>query len=705
MHLHSPVSEGGRSLKQYARRLEKLEIKTLKDLLYHLPSRYEDFRIISTIGQLQEGEVVTVRGKVVEAKNDYTRRFKTLQRITLSDFTGTIEIIWFNQPYILKNISVGDEISVSGRVEVFSRKHTIVSPEYEILSEDTPPIHTGRLVPIYPETVGISSKWLRRQIFNILKILKDEIYDYLPINIRKQYDLEDLTTALEHVHFPLNYEDAARAKRRLAFDELFFLQLQALERKRQWEEDKKGPTILYEPYKNNITKLISLLPFTLTSSQKNALDEIFNDLQKEKPMNRLLQGEVGSGKTIIATIAMYLVYLNKYQSVLMAPTEILAEQHYKTISTFLEPLGVRVGLVTGSKKMKIKNELSNNSKMSDSKEKLHTGSIINANTASINDFQYDILIGTHSLLQEKIKFENLGLVIIDEQQRFGVAQRGILRQKGKHPHTLTMTATPIPRTVALTIYGDLSVSFLNEMPKGRKIVKTWLVPLEKRQAAYEWIRQEIRNHSSQAFIICPFIEESESMQTIKAATKEFERLRKEVFPDLRLGLLHGKLKAKEKEEVLQNFRKQIFDILIATPVVEVGIDIPNATIIVIEGAERFGLAQLHQLRGRVGRGDKQSYCLLFTESKSHSTWKRLKALETMTQGAKLAEYDLKLRGPGEIYGLKQSGIKLLKIASFSDIELIAQARQAAEIIFPNLSKFPDLCKSLLDLTNSSVNPD
>jgi ATP-dependent DNA helicase RecG len=696
MHLHSPVSEGGRSLKQYARRLEKLEIKTLRDLLYHLPFRYEDFRLISTIRQLQEGEVVTVQGKVIEAKNDYTRRFKSLQRITLADSTGTIEIIWFNQPYILKNISVGDALSVSGRVEVFARRHTILSPEYEILSEGTPTIHTGRLVPIYPETAGISSKWLRRQIFNILNILKDEIHDYLPESIRKKYTLEDLPTALRHVHFPLNFEDAIRAKRRLAFDEVFFLQLQALERKKKWEENKKGPTILYEPYKGNIVRLISSLPFTLTSSQKNALAEIFSDLQKEKPMNRLLQGEVGSGKTIIATIAMYLVYLNNYQSVLMAPTEILAEQHYKTVSTFLEPLGVSVGLVTGSKKLKVKNVKLSESEKPKSKNNMNKKSLDNS---------YDILIGTHSLLQETINFDNLGFVIIDEQQRFGVAQRGILRQKGKHPHTLTMTATPIPRTVALTIYGDLSVSFLNEMPKGRKIVKTWLVPLEKRQAAYEWIRQEIKTNSSQAFIICPFIEESESMQTIKAATKEFERLQKEIFPDLRLGLLHGKLKAKEKEEVLQNFRKQIFDILIATPVVEVGIDIPNATIIVIEGAERFGLAQLHQLRGRVGRSDKQSYCLLFTESKSHSTWKRLKALETMTQGAKLAEYDLELRGPGEIYGLKQSGIKLLKIASFSDIELISQARKSAELIFPHISKFPALHKSILSITNSSVNPD
>ena len=391
-------------------------------------------------------------------------------------------------------------------------------------------------------------------------------------------------------------------------------------------------------------------------------------------MNRLVQGDVGSGKTIVAAAAAFLTHCNGFQSVFMAPTEILAQQHYKTLHQFLSPFGMQVSLATGSQKLK-------------------------------KDTSFDLLVGTHAVLSEKIQFKKLGLVVIDEQQRFGVEQRSIIREKGENPHLLTMTATPIPRTIALTLYGDLDLSYLDQLPKGRKTIKTWLVPEEKRTGAYDWIRQQIQQNNDQAFIICPFIEESENMQTVKAAAVEFERLRKEVYPDLTLGLLHGKLKAKEKDSVLDDFRDKKFSILVATPVVEVGIDIPNATVILIEASDRFGLAQLHQLRGRVGRGKKQSYCLLFTQASSARTVTRLKAMETSQIGSELAELDLKLRGPGELYGTKQSGVKQLKIASFSDFPLIQKAREEAKKYFPTLSTLPFLQQKVEELTLQKVSPD
>ncbi|MBI2032609.1 MAG: DEAD/DEAH box helicase [Candidatus Levybacteria bacterium] len=383
----------------------------------------------------------------------------------------------------------------------------------------------------------------------------------------------------------------------------------------------------------------------------------------------------------------YLAYLNDYRSLFMAPTEILAQQHFRTISSLLEPFGLKVSLRTsGSKKHE-----------SRIKEKNHNSKFI------IHDS--DILVGTHALLHEKIKFDKLGLIVIDEQQRFGVEQRAILRKKGKNPHVLTMTATPIPRTVALTLYGDLDLSTLTDMPKGRKKIRTWLVPPIKRSGAYDWIKKQIKETGGQIFIICPFIEESENLATVKAATKEFDRLRKEVFPDFHLGLLHGKLNHKEKDSVLLDFKSQKLDILVATPVVEVGIDVPNATIMLIEASERFGLSQLHQLRGRVGRGEKESFCLLFTESTAPLTLERLKSMEKIDVGAELAELDLGLRGPGEIYGTAQHGIPLLKVASFSDFGLIQRTKQEAENIIPELSKYSLLSKKVAEINSKEISPD
>jgi len=687
MDLKAPIKDGEKVFKMYSRRLAKLGIFTFADFLYHIPNRYDDYSLISDIGKVQVGETVTIQGKVLEIKNRYTRRFKTLQKAKVEDATGIIDILWFNQPFLAKSINAGDLISLSGKVEQNLGKPIIKSPDYEILeSENSDTIHTGRLVPVYPQTYGVSSKWLRRQIKKLLDENKNKLEEYMPIQILKSEDFLDLKTAIEQVHFPKNLENAVNAKKRLAFDELFLLQLSNLEKRKEWKEELSGRAFETQKFDKEIKNFYKSLPFELTNAQKRAIREIIADLSKDKPMNRLLEGDVGSGKTVVAAVAMYCAFLNGYQSVFMAPTEILANQHFETIKSLLTPFGVAVELHTGSKKLKIEN------------------------------LKLKIIIGTHALLHKKdIDGENLGLVIIDEQQRFGVEQRSIIRNKGKNPHFLTMTATPIPRTVALTLYGDLDLSVLDEMPLGRKLVKTWLVPPQKREGAYEWIEKEIKLKKTQAFIVCPFIEESESMQTVKAATVEFEKLKKHIFSSLKLGLLHGRMPAhkgrglasggKSKDEVLDKFRAGKIDILVATPVVEVGIDIPNATIILIEAAERFGLAQLHQLRGRVGRTDTQSYCLLFTESKSEKTIERLKSLETIYIGAELAEMDLKLRGAGDIYGTLQHGEVSLKVASFSDFALIEKAKKYAQAFLPSLNKYPKLLEKLKDISAKQISPD
>lgn len=723
MNLQTNVLDAGRNFRMYASKLQKLELFTLGDFLYHVPNRYENFTIISPIGEIQAGEIVTVKGQVVDFKSQYTRSRITIQKATLTDETGSVELVWFNQPYLSRVINVNDTLSVAGAVEGPVFKPVIKPTEYEVVAEGVPLLHTGRLVPVYPQTTGVTSKWLRRQIYWILTSVKGTIEDYLPESIKQQFKLLDLEDAIWKIHFPDSLEEAAKARERLAFDELFLMQTKALERKKAWETQTIGHAFEIKKHQTQIDKLIKSLPFELTNAQKQAVEAIFADVSETQPMNRLLQGDVGSGKTVVAGIAMYLAHLNGFQSVLMAPTEILAQQHYKTISSFLEPFGVKVDLVTSSQKLSAKGV-----ERRENKKRTTKHSALRA-----KPYAFDILIGTHAVLAEKVQFNNLGLVVIDEQQRFGVEQRGIIRSKGDNPHLLTMTATPIPRTVALTMYGDLNLSYLSDMPKGRKHIKTWLVPMEKREAAYDWIRKQVTNatltrnisstHSgiydlsgsglpeeskgitNQAFIICPFIEESESMVTVKAATKEFETLSKKVYPDLKLGLLHGKQKAKEKDEILKNFKDKKFHILVATPVVEVGIDIPNATVMMIEAADRFGLAQLHQLRGRVGRGDKQSYCLLFTENTSQRTTERLKAMETSHSGAELAELDLRLRGPGDIYGTSQHGMPRLKVATFSDFELIEKAKQAAEDTFEKIGEYPKLEERLKQVKIENVNPD
>lgn len=698
----------------YVKRLKNLGINTVEDILHHYPFRYDDFSKITPIYQVQIGDIITIRGQVLTCQNIFTKHGKKIQKAVVADNTGQIQIIWFNQLYLPRTLKSGMTVSFSGKVDWFNRQKTLLSPEYEIIrlpvaSSQQPErnnwnlntgswklvtggfntIHTGRLVPIYPETYGLSSKWLRSRIAPTLNQLYPEIPDWLPITIKQQNNLINLNDALDFIHFPNSQLEIEKARERLAFDELFLMHLRSKQQKKTWQKQKIAHTFTIDQEK--ILAFIASLPFTLTNSQNMAIKEIFHDLSRDIPMNRLLEGDVGSGKTVVAAITMYAAFLNGLQTVLMAPTEILANQHYQTLKSLLEPLGFKIGLITGSHKLK---SISN-------QQLAHSTS----SGQAINN--YHLIIGTHAIIFNKTKLNNLGLVIIDEQHRFGVEQRAKLIKKGKTPHILTMTATPIPRTIALTLYGDLDLSVLQDMPKGRKIIKTWIVPPQKRSAAYEWIKNSIIKNQSQAFIVCPLIEESEheSMQAIKAVKVEFEYLKKEVFPNLKLGLLHGKIKAKDKEITMHAFKNRQIDILVSTPVVEVGIDIPNAAIMMIEGAERFGLAQLHQLRGRVGRSLQQSYCLLFTSNVDSLNQRRLKSMENLHSGFELAEIDLKFRGQGDLFGIRQHGFSKLKIASFNDFELIKKTENTAKNIINDLDKYPLLKNKLQNYTINLIEPN
>lgn len=633
----------------YAQRLLKLDVTSINDLLHHIPSRYEDLSVFKKIREVHPGETVTILGKVAAIKNLYTRGGKKIQIALVEDETGTIQAIWFNQPFLVRTITIGAKINISGKVDFYGHKIAFISPQFEKIIPGVYPIHTGKIVPIYPETFGVSSKWLRRQISLAYEKTRSEIKEYLPSSILKKEGLISLKKSIAKIHFPQNLEEVDPAKKRLAFDEILSLELSSQVRKMERKTTKLAYKI---NIKNDlINEFIKGLPFKLTSSQEKAGREIMSDLAKEYPMNRLLDGDVGSGKTVVAALSSFACFLAGYQTVFMAPTQILAAQHAFTLEKLFSTFKMRISLITS--------EIKNN-----------------------QPGRSDIWVGTHALIHRRVDFDKVALVVIDEQQRFGVEQRShlvkIVQGERVAPHVLTMTATPIPRSVALTFYGDLDLSTLTESPQGRQKVATWIVPSLKRENAMNWIAKKLKETKSQAYVVCPLIEESqyETLLSIKAVKIEYHLLKK-LFPGFRIGLLHGQLNSQEKEKVIEDFRSGKIDILVTTPVVEVGMDITNATIMVIEAADRFGLAELHQLRGRVGRGPKKSYCLIFSESPSEKSSMRLLALTKSLSGSQLAQLDLQLRGPGEIFGLRQHGIPHLKIASWRDIDLIKKAKAVA----------------------------
>ena len=648
-------------------KLHKLRIFTPTDLVYHFPSRYIDFSKSVPISQARINENITITGKIIFFRNIFTRNHKNIQLCKIADKTGILNIVWFNSPFLSKNIKINDILSFAGSISLYKNQKTLFSPDYG-------QYNTGKIIPKYPETKGLSSKWFRKTIqSNLEKLLKNE-KENLPLEIIKNFTLLDKISALTQIHNPKNNSYLNNARLRLSIDEILSLQTQSYLQKENWLTLK--PHTQFFTNKNitkKINKLINSLPFKLTKDQKKVWQEISQDLlSPNHGTNRLLVGDVGSGKTIIAIFSCFLAHLNNSLSVVLAPTEILAQQHYKTFSKFLKTYKINIHLLTSNSKLKTKNL--NNS---------------------------DIIISTHAILHKnKSLLKKIALVIVDEQHKFGVNQRSALINSSNPPHSITMTATPIPRSISLTMLGNLNLSCITTMPKNRLSVKTFLVPNHKRQNCYEWIEKEIKKTKCQAFIVCPFIEESETLTSIKSAKKEFENLSKNIFPNLKLELLHGKTKSIERQQVIKNLSKNKTNILVTTPIIEVGIDIPNATILIIQSADRFGLAQLHQLRGRIGRGQQQSYCYLFTSSDNAKALDRLNFITKHSNNLKIARYDLKTRGPGEIFSTFQHGFPSLKLANLSNTKLISLSQKILKTIINDCPNF-DL-KTLIQSSQATL---
>lgn len=634
--------------------LKKVEITTIADLLWYFPFRYDDLSQVKKISELEEEESATIKVTVKSIRS--FRRRMLITTLLAADESDNIEVTWFRQKFVAQILSNGDEIYLSGKAQKKSHHWQMINPTYEKVKDRQ--LHTARLVPIYHLAGKMTQKQLRFLIDRALKTVT-EIEDPLPQNILDKEKFPSLITSLREIHFPESQIGLDNATRRLKFQELFYLSCKYQLAKKMY---KQQPSYPIRAQAKIITDIKKFLPFELTADQITALAEVINDLQKKEPMNRLLEGDVGSGKTIVAIIAAMISAQQGYQAVLMAPTEVLAYQHYQTLQKFILPdLLDSTALLTRSHHI-LGGRPVGQKQLVDAIEK---------STAKI-------IIGTHALIQEQIRFHKLGLAIVDEQHRFGVRQRQAIKNKNKDgfvPHLLSMTATPIPRTLALTLYGDLDISIIRHKPSGRRPIKTFLVPESKRAGAYKFIREKI-DAGQQVFVICPLIDPSDKLG-VKSVKNEYEKINNEIYPDLKVEFLHGKLDAAEKEKKMKDFKENKFPLLIATSVIEVGVDIPGATIMMIEGAERFGLSQLHQFRGRVGRNDLESFCLLFTTEKSQLTRQRLQALTKTNDGFELAELDLTLRGSGEIFGTKQTGLMKLKIAKLSDHELIKKAQEYA----------------------------
>jgi len=704
MQLDTKIGLLNRVGKSLEKRLKHLGIETAQDLLFYFPFRYEDFSQVKKIKDLQEGDEVSVRGKIelIASKRSFRAR-KIITEAVVADDTERLKVVWFGQPFISKVLKPGDEVFLSGKVTTDMFGARMTSPSYEkvnqrphpnplLQGEGTSTTHTARIVPMYSLTEGITNKQMRFLMSQVVDLAKN-VKEWLPNEIRDRADVMGLSEAIKAIHFPESDDELKHAERRLKFDELYILQLRG-EMIRQSLKKINAPKMEFK--EKAIQEFVKGLPFALTKKQKISAWEILQDMGKGEPMNRLLEGDVGSGKTVVAAMAMYNAALNGYQAVIMAPTEVLALQHYQSLTKLFESVGLSVALLSRSYAQASQKSI---------KSLKSIKSVKNELIEKINSGEVKVIVGTHALLGEDVEFENLGLVIVDEQHRFGVGQRKILKEKTRTsepdfslalpfakgrentPHFLSMTATPIPRSFALTVYGDLDLSIIDEMPVGRKLVKTRLVEPRNREKAYQFIREQVKQ-GRQCFVICPLIKANDEKFPIsnfqfpinekKTVLSEYEKLSKQIFPDLKIGFVHGKLKAIEKQKTMEQFNNGTINILVSTSVVEVGVNIPNASVMMIEGAERFGLAQLHQFRGRVGRAEHQSYCFLFTDNNSEKVMARLKYFEKENSGFKVAEYDLDMRGPGEVYGTAQSGMMNLKIATLQNKEIIKSARELAQ---------------------------
>jgi len=639
-----------------AKLFSKLGIYTLGDIIHYFPRDYEDRSVFKPILEASDGEPITVRVRFVTGITETRpRRNLSIQKAMVTDGASLMNVTWFNQGYVKQNIDISREYVFFGTVRRVGSRVEIHNPVFE--EADQSGNLTGRIVPVYPLTKGITQNILRKILRNALDAASDKIVDILPTGFRHKYRLAEAVFSYEQIHFPTSMENMEMARRRLVFEELLLLQL-GLSSIKGTNSGQSG--IRFSPV--DISPLLNALPFKLTPAQERVFEEIRADMESERRMNRLIQGDVGSGKTILAVLAMYIAASSGYQSAFMVPTEILAEQHYRTIAPLFEKFDIKVGLLTGGLKKKEKEAI----KKEAEEERL------------------DIIIGTHAVLEDSTMFGNLGLVITDEQHRFGVRQRARLSQKGENPDLLVMTATPIPRTLALVLYGDLDVSIVDSLPPGRKPIKTYVVDESMRDRIYQFIRKNIAE-GRQAYIVCPLVEESDELE-VESATGLVEKIRDDALKGLRVGLIHGRMKSAEKDDIMRRFSRGELDVLVSTTVIEVGVNVPNANIMVIENAERFGLAQLHQLRGRVGRGSHQSYCILFNQGKSEISRQRMEIMAKSNDGFVIAEKDLELRGPGDVFGIRQHGLPEFRIANlYRDMDVLKDVQKAArEIVSGNL---------------------